>query len=316
MADPMADTARVALIGATASGKSSLALAFAKRHVDVEIVSVDSMQVYRGMDIGTASPSPEERAAVPHHLIDVCEPSEEFTVGRFRDLLNESLLDIGRHGNRALLVGGTGLYHRCAVDGLELAGGDDVVRARLEDEARELGVEALHERLTSVDPVAAGRMESTNLRRVVRALEVIEVTGRAFSSFGDGLDRYPPTPVPQIGLRWERAVLAERIEARVHTMIDAGFVDEVAAIVSSSPSRTALQALGYAEIAAHLRGECSLDEAIDATILHTRQFAVRQERWFRRDPRIRWVDITADPVLEAMDALEEIWDHTGGTDHT
>jgi tRNA dimethylallyltransferase len=312
----MTNTARVALIGATASGKSSLALAFASRHDDVEIVSVDSMQVYRGMDIGTASPSREERAAVPHHLIDVCDPSEEFTVARFRDLLDEALLGIGRRGHRALLVGGTGLYHRCAVDGLELAGGDDAVRARLEGEASELGVKELHRRLASLDPVAAGRMEPTNLRRVVRALEVIEVTGRPFSSFGDGLDRYPPTPVAQIGLRWERSALAERIEARVHAMVDSGFVDEVVALLDASPSRTAMQALGYAEIAAHLRGECSLDEAIDATVLHTRQFAVRQERWFRRDPRIRWVDITVDPILEAMDVLEEVWDLGGGTDHT
>lgn len=312
----MTNTARVALIGATASGKSSLALAFASRHDDVEIVSVDSMQVYRGMDIGTASPSREERAAVPHHLIDVCDPSEEFTVARFRDLLDEALLGIGRRGHRALLVGGTGLYHRCAVDGLELAGGNDAVRARLEGEASDLGVEELHRRLASLDPVAAGRMEPTNLRRVVRALEVIEVTGRPFSSFGEGLDRYPPTPVAQIGLRWERAALAERIEARVHAMIDSGFVDEVIALLDASPSRTAMQALGYAEIAAHLRGECSLDEAIDATVLHTRQFAVRQERWFRRDPRIRWVDITVDPILEAMNVLEEVWDLGGGTDHT
>ena len=312
----MTNTARVALIGATASGKSSLALAFASRHDDVEIVSVDSMQVYRGMDIGTASPSREERAAVPHHLIDVCDPSEEFTVARFRDLLDEALLGIGRRGHRALLVGGTGLYHRCAVDGLELAGGDEAVRARLEGEASELGVEELHRRLASLDPVAADRMEPTNLRRVVRALEVIEVTGRPFSSFGDGLDRYPPTPVAQIGLRWERAALAERIEARVHAMVDSGFVDEVIALLDASPSRTAMQALGYAEIAAHLRGECSLDEAIDATVLHTRQFAVRQERWFRRDPRIRWVDITVDPILEAMNVLEEVWDLGGGTDHT
>jgi tRNA dimethylallyltransferase len=312
----MTNTARVALIGATASGKSSLALAFASRHGDIEIVSVDSMQVYRGMDIGTASPSREERAAVPHHLIDVCDPSEEFTVARFRDLLDEALLGIGRRGHRALLVGGTGLYHRCAVDGLELAGGDDAVRARLEAEAIEFGVEELHRRLASLDPVAAGRMEPTNLRRVVRALEVIEVTGRPFSSFGDGLDRYPPTPVAQIGLRWERSALAERIEARVHAMVNSGFVDEVIALLDVSPSRTAMQALGYAEIAAHLRGECSLDEAIDATVLHTRQFAVRQERWFRRDPRIRWVDITVDPIPEAMDVLEEVWDLGGGTDHT
>jgi len=147
---------------------------------------------------------------------------------------------------------------------------------------------------------------------VVRALEVIEVTGELFSSFGDGLDRYPPTPVAQLGLRWDRALLAERIERRVHAMMEAGFLAEVERVLALSPSRTAMQALGYAELAEHLRGACSLDEAVEATVVHTRQFAVRQERWFRRDPRIRWVDITADPVAEAIDVLDELWVSTGG----
>jgi len=303
---------RVAVIGPTASGKSALALAFAERRSGVEIVSVDSMQVYRGMDIGTASPSAAERTAVAHHLIDVCDPTEEFTVARFRDLLDEALLGIAARDAGAVLVGGTGLYHRCAVDGLDLAGGDDAVRARLEAEATEVGSGALHERLRALDPEAADRMEPSNTRRVVRALEVIEVTGRPFSSFGDGLDRYPPTPVAQLGLRWDRAVLAERIERRVHAMMAAGFLAEVERVLALSPSRTAMQALGYAELAEHLRGSCSLDEAVESTVVHTRQFAVRQERWFRRDPRIRWVDITADPVAEAIDVLDELWVSTGG----
>lgn len=303
---------RVAVIGPTASGKSSLALALASRRPEVEIVSVDSMQVYRGMDIGTASPTPAERAAVTHHLIDVCDPSDEFTVAGFRDLLDEALRGIASRGHGALLVGGTGLYHRCAVDGLELAGGDDAVRARLEAEAAAVGAPVLHERLRAIDPEAADRMEPSNARRVVRALEVIEVTGELFSSFGDGLDRYPPTPVAQLGLRWDRARLAERIERRVHAMMEAGFLAEVERVLALSPSRTAMQALGYAELAEHLRGACSLDEAVEATVVHTRQFAVRQERWFRRDPRIRWVDITADPVAEAIDVLDELWVSTGG----
>jgi len=303
---------RVAVIGPTASGKSSLALALASRRPEVEIVSVDSMQVYRGMDIGTASPTPAERAAVTHHLIDVCDPSDEFTVAGFRDLLDEALRGIASRGHGALLVGGTGLYHRCAVDGLELAGGDDAVRARLEAEAAAVGAPVLHERLRAIDPEAADRMEPSNARRVVRALEVIEVTGRPFSSFGDGLDRYPPTPVAQLGLRWDRAVLAERIERRVHAMMAAGLLAEVERVLALSPSRTAMQALGYAELAEHLRGACSLDEAVEATVVHTRQFAVRQERWFRRDPRIRWVDITADPVAEAIDVLDELWASVGG----
>jgi len=303
---------RVAVIGPTASGKSSLALALASRRPEVEIVSVDSMQVYRGMDIGTASPTPAERAAVTHHLIDVCDPSDEFTVAGFRDLLDEALRGIASRGHGALLVGGTGLYHRCAVDGLELAGGDDAVRARLEAEAAAVGAPVLHERLRAIDPEAADRMEPSNARRVVRALEVIEVTGELFSSFGDGLDRYPPTPVAQLGLRWDRALLAERIERRVHAMMEAGFLAEVERVLALSPSRTAMQALGYAELAEHLRGACSLDEAVEATVVHTRQFAVRQERWFRRDPRIRWVDITADPVAEAIDVLDELWVSTGG----
>ena len=202
-----------------------------------------------------------------------------------------------------LLVAGTGLYHRVVIDDIELPGQWPDVRAELEQDAERLGAPALHARLAVLDPVAAGRMEPTNTRRVVRALEVCVGSGRPFSSFGPGLDVYPPTPVVQLGLRWPRARLAERIEQRVQTMIDAGLVDEVAALLERPISRTARQALGYKELIDHLEGRCTLDAAIATIVTGTRQFAVRQERWFRRDPRVRWIDIEADPVAEALPAV-------------
>lgn len=291
---------RVAVVGPTASGKSAVAMAVAERLGDVELVSVDSMQVYRRMDVGTAKPSPEERARVRHHLLDLVEPSEEFTVAEFRQRYDGALAEIGRRGHRALLVGGTGLYHRAVVDDLDIPGEWPEVRRRLEDEAERIGVPALHNRLAELDPAAAARMEPTNTRRIVRALEVVEGSGRPFSSFGPGLDSYPPTEVEQIGLRWDRTVLAERIERRVHAMVVDGLVAEVEAILATGGfSRSAGQALGYKEMVAHLRGEMGLDEAVDRIVIRTRQFAVRQLRWFQRDPRVTWVDVQSDPVTEA-----------------
>lgn len=295
---------RVAVVGPTASGKSAVAMAVAERLGDIELVSVDSMQVYRGMDIGTATPSVAERSHVRHHLLDLVEPSEEFTVAEFQRAYRSAVADIERRGCRAVLVGGTGLYHRAAIDDLDLPGEWPDVRAGLLAEADEVGVQALHARLVGLDAEAAARMEPTNVRRVVRALEVIEGSGRPFSSFGPGLDTYPATDVAQIGLRWDRAVLAERIEQRVHRMIADGLVDEVAAILDRGGfSRSAGQALGYKEIVAHLRGVTTLDEAVDQVVVRTRQFAVRQERWFRRDPRVVWVDVDGDPVGAATDRV-------------
>lgn len=274
-------------------------MSVAQQRNDVDIVSVDSMQVYRSMDIGTAKPTADEQRAVRHHLIDLVDVDVEFTVSTFADLLDEVLATMVSAGRSALLVGGTGLYLRAAIDGLDLAGVWPEIRQRLDAEVSALGARTLYERLTTLDPEAAGRMEPDNSRRIVRALEVIEGSGRRFSSFGGGLDRYPEGAVPQVGLRWDRNVLAGRIAVRVQSMMEQGFLGEVERVLAAGPSRTARQALGYREIIDHLEGRCSLDEAVELTIRRTRQFSVRQERWFRRDPRITWVDVTEDPVAEA-----------------
>lgn len=295
---------RVAIVGPTASGKSAVAMAVAEELGNVELVSVDSMQVYRGMDVGTAKPTPSERERVPHHLIDLVEPSDEFTVAEFQGAYRSVLAEISERGHRALLVGGTGLYHRAVIDDLELPGEWPAVRDRLQAEIADVGAEAMHARLARLDAVAASKMEPTNTRRIVRALEVIEGSGRPFSSFGPGLDAYPPSPVIQLGLRWSREAVAERIDRRVRQMIADGLVAEVERIRSSTGfSRSAGQALGYKEIVAHLSGTCTLDSAIEQVIVRTRQFAVRQERWFRRDPRVEWIDVESDPVVEAVPAL-------------
>ena len=295
---------RVAVVGPTASGKSAVALAAAEAVGDAELISVDSMQVYRGMDVGTAKPTADERVRVPHHLLDLVSPAEEFTVAEFQRAYRDVLGDLAARGRRAILVGGTGLYHRAVIDDLDLPGEWPDVRARLLAELHESGPEVLHRRLADVDPVAAARMEPTNERRIVRALEVCEGSGRPFSSFGPGLDAYPPSEVTQIGLRWDRAVLTDRIAVRVRAMVDAGLVDEVAGIRASSGfSKTAAQALGYKEILDHLDGTCSLDEAVERVTVRTRQFAIRQLRWFGRDPRVRWIDVVDDPVAEAVPAV-------------
>jgi tRNA dimethylallyltransferase len=291
---------RVAVIGPTASGKSSVAMAAAEACGDVELISVDSMQVYRGMDIGTAKPTSAERTRVPHHLLDLVDPTGEFSVTEFQSAYRRAIADIAERGRRAILVGGTGLYHRAVIDELEMPGEWPEVRHRLAAEVEALGPELLHARLAEIDPVAADRMEPTNTRRIVRALEVCEGSGHPFSSFGPGLAAYPPSPVTQIGLRWDRTVLAERIARRVHQMMAAGLLDEVRGLAVGGLSKTAAQALGYKELLAHLAGETSLDQAVELICVRTRQFAVRQLRWFQRDPRIRWIDVEHDPVVEAV----------------
>ena len=288
-------TAPVALVGPTASGKSALAHAWAVARGDVEIVTVDSMQVYRGMDIGTAKPTAVEQAEVRHHLLDVADPSDDFSLARHLAAARVALADIAARGRRALLVGGTGLYVQALVDGLEVPGLYPSARAEVEAEADTV---ALHARLAGLDPVAATRMEPTNRRRVVRALEVTLGSGRPFSSFGPGFEAYPRSPIRQVGLRVQVDVLDRRIEQRVTAMVEAGLVAEVAALAASPRglSRTAGQALGYREVLAHLEGACSLDEAVSLTVTRTRQLARRQLRWFRRDPRIRWVDSDDNPL--------------------
>lgn len=291
---------RVAIVGSTASGKSAVAMAVAEQANDIDLVSIDSMQVYRGMDIGTAKPTADEQRRVRHHCIDLVEASDEFTVAEFKPSVESALRSIAASNRRALLVGGTGLYHRVVIDDFDLPGQYPDVRAELEQQA---STETLHARLVELDPAAADKMEPGNRRRVVRALEVTLGSGRPFSSFGPGVDAYPPTPVVQIAIRRPRSVIAERVERRVHRMIDDGLVDEVAGLYEAGMSRTAMQALGYKEIVSAIRGEMGQDEAIETIITRTRQFAVRQERWFRRDPRVRWIDVEHDPVAEVAPAV-------------
>lgn len=252
------------------------------------------MQVYRGMDIGTAKPTPAEQAEVPHHLIDVADPSEDFTVTRFQAAFREALAAIEARGHRAVLVGGTGLYLRAVIDDLEIPGRYPEVREALEAED---DTAALHGRLAALDPVAASRMEPTNRRRVVRALEVCLGSGRPFSSFGPGLDAYPATPFALLGLQRPIEDTAARIATRFDRQLAAGFVDEVRALAAAPAglSRTARQALGYRELLAHVDDGLPLDEAVEQAVGGIRRFARRQRAWFRRDPRIGWIDATQDP---------------------
>jgi tRNA dimethylallyltransferase len=285
------------VVGTTASGKSALAQDVARALPGVELVAVDSMQVYRGMDIGTATPTPAERAEVVHHLVDLVEPGEEFGVADFQRAARAALADIEGRGARPLLVGGTGLYVRAVVDDLDLPGRWPELRADLEVEARAEGPAGLHARLVVLDPVAAGRMEPGNARRVVRALEVTLGSGRPFSSFGPGLAAHPPAPFRLVGVELPLAVVDERIAARFRAQLDAGFLEEVTAVAALGDrlSRTAAQALGYAELLDHLHGRCTLDDAVDVAVARTRRFARRQRRWFRRDPRIHWLHADPDP---------------------
>lgn len=279
-------------MGPTASGKSVVALEVARRLGGIEIVAVDSMQVYRGMDVGTAKPTAAERSEVAHHVLDVADPAEEYSVARFQADAASVLSAIEGRGHRALLVGGTGLYLRAVVDGLDLPGEWPELRAELEDEAASSGGSgALHRRLAALDPTAAGRIDPGNLRRVVRALEVTLGSGRPFSSFGPGLDAYPPSSRFRLAGVWlPREEGAARIEARYRAQMTAGFLDEVRGLAArpSGLGRTARQALGYRELLAHLDGKGTLSEAVAAAVGRTRAFARRQRVWFRRDPRIVW----------------------------
>jgi tRNA dimethylallyltransferase len=292
----------VAIVGPTASGKSSVAMAVARALGDVEIVSIDSMQVYRGMDIGTAKPTRAEREEVTHHLLDLVDPTDDFTVAEFRTAYAAALNDIAEREHRALLVGGTGLYHRVVIDDFDLPGQWPDIRTPLEADG---DTEALFERLRSLDPTAALKMEPTNRRRIIRALEVTLGSGRPFSSFGPGVDDYPPSDVAQIGLRWPRDVITARLADRARQMIADGLIEEVRELAAAGFSRTAAQALGYKEILEMIAGRIGEDEAVAMIIARTRKFAIRQERWFRRDPRVRWIDVEHDAVAEAAPIVIE-----------
>ena len=298
-------TQHAVLVGATASGKSALALALARRDPSWELVSADSMQVYRGMDIGTAKPTAAERAEVPHHLIDLLDPWEDGTVAWYQREAQAVVADIEARGKRALLVGGTALYVQAVVDGLEIPGQFPDERAALEADG---DTAALHRRLAELDPVAAGRMEPTNRRRVVRALEVTLGSGRPFSSYGPGLDAHGDTPFRLVGLQRSTEDLAARIEQRYQAQLDAGLLDEVRRLRGHPRglSRTAAQALGYKELLAHLDGETTLEEAVDLAVRGTRRFARRQRAWFRRDPRIAWLEATPDEPGDAKHLVDAL----------
>jgi tRNA dimethylallyltransferase len=309
----------VALVGPTASGKSDLAVAVADASLrpgpgahrwpgPVELVSVDSMAVYRGMDIGTAKPSPSVRSRVGYHLVDLVEPSSEFTVQEFQAAARTVLDEISGRGHGALLVGGTGLYLRSVVDDLSFPGRYPEVAARLGDEVEAAGPEgspgersalvALHGRLSALDPVAAGRLEPTNRRRLIRALEVSIGSGQPFSSFGPGLEAYPPSRVTLVGVPYDPELADRRIADRFAAMMDLGLLDEVRALASAPGglSRTARQALGYRELLSHLEDGVPLGEAVAEAVRRTRSFARRQWAWFRRDPRIVWLEPGEDGV--------------------
>lgn len=289
------------LVGPTASGKSELAHALAIRMGDVELISADSMQVYRAMDLGTAKPTPAEQAEVPHHLLDVADPAEDYSVARFQAAAAAAVAAIEGRNHRALVVGGTGLYVQAVVDGLALPG--EWLDLRAELEAQPAG--DLHDRLSELDPLAASRIEPANRRRLVRALEVTLGSGRPFSSFGPGVGAYPPTRFRLAGVWLPRPVLARRIEARYRAQLADGFLDEVRRL-RPVMSRTARQALGYRELLGHLDGACTLDGAIEAANGRTRQFARRQRSWFRRDPRITWLGARDNPV-DLLPALLGDW---------
>jgi tRNA dimethylallyltransferase len=284
----------VAVVGATATGKSDLAVALA-RALDGEVVNADSMQLYRGMDIGTAKLSVGERQGIPHHLLDIWDVTKTATVAEYQVLAEQVIDDIEARGKVAVLVGGSGLYIRAALGDLNFPGTDEQIRQRLEDELAADGPAPLYERLTRQDPQAAAAILPSNGRRIVRALEVIELSGRPFSAtlpgYAPGRPGRQHRPTVQIGLRPPRPELDRRIDARVDRMWAAGFEAEVRGLAAAGlrHGKTASRALGYQQMLRHIDGELTLEQARAETARATRRFARRQEAWFRRDPRVSWL---------------------------
>ena len=299
----MAPVPHLVVVGATATGKSALAVELAVR-AGAEVVSADALMVYRGADIGTAKPTAAERQGVPHHAIDLIEPSEEADLSGWLAAARAALASCEARGVPAVVVGGTGLYVQALVDDFELPGTFPAVRAELE--ASEEPTSQMHARLAALDPVAAGRMEPGNRRRVLRALEVCLGSGRGFSSFGPGVSAFPPTDRYRlVGLAVEAARLAERIEGRVRSQVAAGLVEETARLLATPEglSRTCRQGLGYKEVLAHLEQGLPLEQAVALDVANTRRFARRQRSWFRRDPRIHWLEVDEDPLAALVPAL-------------
>jgi len=298
------ETPVIAVVGPTASGKSDLGVALA-RELGGEIVNADSMQLYAGMDIGTAKLTPGERHGVPHHLLDIWPVTRSANVAEYQELARAEIARLSAAGRPAILVGGSGLYLRGALDEFEFPGTDPDVRRRLEAELQEFGPFPLHQRLAAADPEAGRTILSSNGRRIVRALEVIEITGGPFTAtLPEHTDHYPGAV--HLGLDVDRPALDERIARRVDRMWDAGFVEEVRALEPQGlrDGLTASRALGYAQVLRFLAGECTEAEAREETVRATRRFARRQDSWFRRDPRVTWLRFDT-PGLTAA-ALDRI----------
>jgi tRNA dimethylallyltransferase len=300
----------IAVVGPTAAGKSELSLRLA-RELGGEVINADSMQLYRGMDIGTGKLTVAERAGVPHHLLDIWDVTETASVSEYQRLANAVVADVQSRGRVPILVGGSGLYVRAAIDKLEFPGTEPALRARLERELAALGPAALHAKLAATDPAAAAAILPSNGRRIVRALEVIEISGGLFNAT---LPEYSSAlPAVQIGLSVPRPELDRRIAARVGRMWREGLVDEVRRLAEPGKQggglragRTASRALGYTQVLRFLDGECTQAEAEDQTVRATRRFARRQESWFRRDPRVRWLDaVQSAAARQAIEAIEE-----------
>ncbi|MDC7121279.1 tRNA (adenosine(37)-N6)-dimethylallyltransferase MiaA [Cellulomonas fimi] len=291
----------VAVVGPTATGKSDLGIALALA-LGGEVVNTDAMQLYRGMDIGTAKVPVDERRGVPHHLLDVLEPSQDATVADYQQRARATLTDLDARGARAVAVGGSGLYVRALLDHMEFPGTDPELRARLEERVEREGSRALHAELAAADPVAAEGIGPRNARRVVRALEVIALTGHPYSA---SLPQHVyEVPAVQIGLDCDRPTLDARVAGRVDRMWAAGLVAEVEDLLARGLGRTASRAVGYAEVAAMLRGELTEQEARDATTAGTRRLARKQMGWFGRDPRVHWLDAQDPDLVErALDLV-------------
>ena len=290
----------IIISGATATGKSAVSIALAQA-IDAEVINADSMQVYRGMDIGTAKITLDERHGVPHHMLDVLDVNQDSTVAWYQSAAREAIDEIHSRGKSVVMVGGTGLYIKAVIDELNFPDTDPMVRHTLNKEAEELGIDAMFARLEKLDPAAALAIDRANLRRIIRALEVIEITGQPFTANLPREDsvRYPNAR--QFGLVMDRELLSERIDARVNTMFEQGLVAEVQNLMNQGllEGRTAQRALGYAQVISHVKGEISLDAAIEETKRATRQYARRQETWFSRDARIKWIS-PRQPRMESI----------------
>ncbi|MBO0821385.1 MAG: tRNA (adenosine(37)-N6)-dimethylallyltransferase MiaA [Nocardiopsaceae bacterium] len=293
----------IAVVGATATGKSDLAIELALA-TGGEVINADSMQLYRGMDIGTAKLTEPERRGVPHHLIDIWDVTKAASVAEYAELADEAIRDIEGRGRTPVLVGGSGLYIRAALGDLDFPGTDEGVRRRLEAELAEAGPKPLHERLEERDPRAAAAILASNGRRIVRALEVIEITGRPFSATMPDYTGSSENAV-QIGIAMPRPELDRRIDARVDRMWRLGLADEVRALEVRGlrQGRTASRALGYQQLLRYTGGQATLEEAREETARATRRFARRQESWFRRDPRVTWLPAGADIRSRALAAI-------------